>query len=47
MRKYEYMQEILKENNGYLFTSQIEKEFISRTYLSKFLRYNNMEKVAK
>lgn len=47
MRKYEYMQEILKENNGYLFTSQIEKEGISRTYLAKFVRDNNMEKVAK
>lgn len=47
MNKYEQMNDLLKENNGYMFTSQVEKAGISRTYLSKFVRENNLEKVAK
>lgn len=47
MNKYEQMNDLLQENNGYMFTSQVEKAGISRTYLSKFVRDNNLEKVAK
>ncbi|MBP3460057.1 MAG: type IV toxin-antitoxin system AbiEi family antitoxin domain-containing protein [Lachnospiraceae bacterium] len=47
MNKYEQMSNLLQENNGYLFTAQVEKEGISRTYLAKFVRENNLEKVAK
>lgn len=47
MNKYEKMKDLLKENNGYMFTAQVEKAGISRTYLSKFVRENNLEKVAK
>lgn len=47
MNKYEQMNDLLQENNGYMFTSQVEKAGISRTYLSKFVRENNLEKVAK
>lgn len=47
MNKYEQMNDLLQENNGYMFTSQVEKVGISRTYLSKFVRENNLEKVAK
>ena len=47
MNKYEQMNKLLEENNGYLFTNQIEKAGISRTYLSKFVIENHLEKVAK
>ncbi len=40
MNKYEYMSELLQENNGYLFTTQVEKTGISRTYLAKFVQKN-------
>lgn len=47
MNKYVQMNKLLKENNGYLFTKQIEEEGISRTYLSKFVNDNHLEKVAQ
>lgn len=47
MNKYEKMRKLLQENNGYLFTAEVEKTGISRTYLAKFVRENNLEKVAK
>ncbi len=47
MNKYEYMYELLQENNGYLFTAQVEKSGISRTYLAKFVTENDLEKVVK
>ena len=47
MNKYEQMCNLLRENNGYMYTAQVEKEGISRTYLAKFVRENNLEKVAK
>ena len=47
MNKYEYMGKLLQENNGYLFTAQVEKAGISRTYLAKFVSENYLEKVAK
>ena len=36
MNKYEYMTELLQENNVYLFTAQVENAGISRTYLAKY-----------
>ena len=47
MNKYEQMNGLLRENNGYLFTAQVEKAGISRTYLAKFVHENNLERVAK
>ena len=47
LNKYEYMGELLQENNGYLFTAQVEKAGVSRTYLAKFVQENHLEKVAK
>lgn len=47
MNKYEQMISLLQENNGYLFTAQVEKAGISRTYLAKFVHENDLEKVAK
>lgn len=47
MDKYEQMNNLLRENNGYVFTSQVEQAGISRTYLAKFVHENHLEKVAK
>ena len=47
MNKYEQIRNLLRENNGYVFTEQVEKAGISRTYLLKFVRENNLERVAK
>lgn len=47
MNKYDQINNLLQENNGYLFTSEVEKAGISRTYLAKYVRENNLEKVAK
>lgn len=47
MNKYEQISNLLRENNGYVFTEQVEKAGISRTYLLKFVRENNLERVAK
>ena len=47
MTKTEQICKMIKLNNGYLFASEIEAAGISRTYLAKFVKENNMEKVAK
>lgn len=47
MIKYEHMNKLLQEDNGYLITAQVEKAGISRTYLAKFVNENHLEKVAK
>ena len=47
MNKYEQIRNLLRENNGYVFTAQVEKAGISRTYLLKFVRENNLERVAR
>ena len=47
MTKYDQMEELLKQNRGYLFSSSVEKEGISRTYLASFVKDKNLEKVAK
>ena len=47
MTKYDKMEELLKQNRGYLFSTLVEKEGISRTYLARFVKDKNLEKVAK
>lgn len=47
MTKYDQMEELLKQNRGYLFSTLVEKEGISRTYLARFVKDRNLEKVAK
>lgn len=47
MSKYGKMNNMLEENNGYIFTEQVEKAGISRTYFGRFVRENCLEKVAK
>ena len=47
MNKYQQMEFFLHKNHGYLFTSEVEKASISRTYLARFVKENQLEKVAK
>lgn len=46
MRKTAQMQSMLEQNNGYLFSKEVEEAGISRTYLARFIRDNHMEKAA-
>lgn len=41
------LNELMWKQNGYLFTAEVEKKGISRTYLAKYVKENNLEKVAK
>lgn len=47
MTKTEQLIKMCKKNKGYLFTSEVMKAGISRTYLAKFVKENNMERVAQ
>ena len=47
MTKYEIMTHLINKKNGYLFTSDVENEGISRTYMARYVRENNLEKVAE
>ncbi len=47
MNKFEMLNELMWKQNGYLFTAEVEKKGISRTYLAKYVKENNLEKVAK
>lgn len=47
MTKTEQLYELLKRNNGYIFTSEVVSQGISRTYLAEFVKNNHLEKVAK
>ena len=47
MTKYDRIEDMLKKNNGYLFTSEVERSGISRTYMRRFVNENNLEMVAK
>lgn len=47
MTKSEVLNEIMENNNGYLFTKAVEAAGISRTYFSMFVADNGLEKVAK
>lgn len=47
MNKYHTIQKLMEDNNGYLFASQVQAQDISRTYLAKYVKENNLEQVAK
>ncbi|MBD8914777.1 MAG: abortive phage infection protein [Pseudobutyrivibrio sp.] len=47
MTKFEKLDVLTEKNNGYLFTKDVEKEGISRTYLAKYVKNKNLEKVAR
>ena len=47
MNKYTLIENSIEQNNGYLFSSDVESLGISRTSIANFVKKNNMEKVAK
>lgn len=47
MNKYEKLDELINKCNGYLFTSDVQKNGISRTYLARYVKENNLERVSK
>ena len=47
MNKYTLIEKSIEENNGYLFSSDVEKMGISRTSIANYIRKNSMERVAK
>lgn len=47
MKKNILIEKSIEENNGYLFSSDVEKLGISRTSIANYVRKNSMEKVAK
>ena len=47
MTKFEKLDVMTEKHNGYLFTKEVEKEGISRTYLAKYVKEKNLEKVAR
>ena len=47
MSKFELLENLLHENNGYLKTSDAFGAGISRTYIGEFVRERNLERVAQ
>ena len=46
MNKFEQMSMMVQSNNGYLFTSEVEKAGISRTYMLRYVKENGMEQAS-
>lgn len=47
MSKKKILENLIKENNGYLTTSMVEQNNVSRTFLSQYVKENGLEKVAR
>ena len=47
MTKYEVIDKLLEQNNGYLFSKDVEAAGISRTYLANYVKERQLEKVSK
>lgn len=47
MKKTDQLHNLIESNNGYLFSLEAAALGISRTYISKYIKENNMEKVAR
>lgn len=45
MTKYEIMDNLTSQHKGYLLTAEVQENGISRTYLSKYVKERNMERV--
>lgn len=44
MKKAELLNQMLENNNGYLFTTEVVSAGISKTYLTKFVKTNGLER---
>lgn len=47
MTKKELLDKMSEDNSGYLFTSDVVNSGISKTYLAKYVKTNNFERVAQ
>ena len=47
MSKKKILENLIKENNGYLTTSMVEQNNVSRAFLSQYVKEKEMEKVAR
>ena len=47
MSKKLILEKLIQENNGYLITSMVEANNVSRTFMSQYVKENGMEKVAR
>lgn len=47
MTKFEKMDKLLEQHNGYLFSKDVENAGISRTYLASYVKERGLEKVSK
>ncbi len=47
MNKKEILQQLIEENNGYLLSSMVIENNISKTFLAKYLKENGLERVAR
>ena len=47
MDRNKIIQELIEKNNGYLLTSMATEKGITKPYLSKYVKENEMEKVAR
>lgn len=47
MTKFEEIDKLLEQNDGYLFSKDVEKAGISRTYLANYVKERGLEKVSK
>lgn len=47
MSKYTLIEKTIEKNNGYLFSSEVENQGISRTSIANYVKKNGMERVAK
>lgn len=44
--KQDVLKKLSDDNNGYLFTAEVLRNGISKTYLAKFVKKNEYERVA-
>ena len=47
MKKYEILDKLLEDNNGYLYTREVVESGISKTYLATYVKEKGLERVAQ
>ena len=47
MKKYEILDKLLEDNNGYLYTREVVEAGISKTYLAAYVKEKGLERVAQ
>ena len=47
MNKNKILQHLIEENNGYLLSSMVIEKNISKTFLAKYVKENDLERVAR